>query len=48
MKIINHNQTRKYLDLREMFEYKGDVPNDHNEIFKYNKIILESNKEFLI
>ena len=44
-KTSNNQKGKLGLDLREMYEYRGDVPKDHEKVFKYNKLILESNKE---
>ena len=47
--IVNIKKTKNYdiklgLNTKELFDYKGDIPKDHDEIFKYNKKLYDSKK----
>lgn len=47
--IVNIKKSNKYdvilgLNTKELFDYKGDIPKDYDEIFKYNKKLYDSKK----
>lgn len=47
--ILNIKKSNKYdvklgLNTKELFDYKGDIPKDYDEIFKYNKKLYDSKK----
>ena len=43
-KSTKNREIKMGLNTKEIFEYRGDIPNDYEDIIKYNKKIIETKK----